>query len=267
MTVEYEERGPVAFIRIGGPDNKGPMTNRSCSELATAWRTVAATRTVRVAVVAGVWNWYRSSPDAKPAPGAVPGASAACGPSGLAAGELENRPDTELAVLRNVEFPKPVIAVVNGPCRSGGMELLLATDIRVASADAVFGFPLAPDQPSSVAAAVRLARQIPFASAMEILLTGRLVSADEALRSGLVNRVVDEPHLLTEATSIAEMIAANSPIAVYATKMSAVRGLEVGVGEAYEIERACGTQVFASDDAVEGPKAFLEKRAPRWTDI
>jgi enoyl-CoA hydratase len=267
VTVQYEERGPVAFIRIDGPGDEGPLTNRSCSELAAAWRTVAATRTVRVAVVAGVWSWDRSSSDANHAPGTVPAASVAYGSPGRAAGELENLPDIELAVLRNVEFPKPVIAVVDGPCLSGGMELLLATDIRVAGADAVFGFPRAPDQPSTVAGVVRLARQIPFASAMEILLTGRLVSADEALRSGLVNRVVGKPDLVGEATSIAEMIAANSPIAVYATKMSAVRGLEVGVGEAYEIERACGTQVFASDDAVEGPEAFSEKRAPRWTDI
>ena len=83
---------------------------------------------------------------------------------------------------------------------------------------------------------------------------------------GLINAVVDKPRLLDRAMTIAEMIAVNSPAAVSATKMSVVDGLKVDMGEAYAVERKYGTAVFASDDAIEGPRAFLEKRAPRWSD-
>jgi enoyl-CoA hydratase len=255
--IEYEQRGPIALIKIDTLEPDGPISDPSCSQLAAAWRTAVGTRSVRVAVIAGSWNWYWKASDTIDAPDAD-----------FALDELDNVPDSQLAVLRNVDFPKPIVAAVNGPCLSHGMEMLLATDIRVASLDAVFGSPYSSNQPAGARAdAFGLARQIPYATAMDVLLTGRLMPAEEALHSGLINRMVDEAVLLDEAMGLAEMIAANSPVAVYSTKMSAVKGLRVSMDEAYEIERAWATKVFASEDAVEGPRAFLEKRSPRWADI
>ncbi len=175
--------------------------------------------------------------------------------------------DGEMAVLRNVDFPKPIVAAVNGPCVASGMEMLLGTDIRLASPDAIFGLPeVRRGLFSGGGSSVRLPRQIPFAPAMEILLTGRYFSAEEALRIGLINRVVEKPLLFDSAMAMAEMIASNSPVAVTATKLSVVHGLKVGVREAYDIELEYGRGVFATDDAIEGPRAFLENRAPQWSD-
>jgi enoyl-CoA hydratase len=159
------------------------------------------------------------------------------------------------------------VAAVNGPCVASGMEMLLATDIRLASPDAIFGLPeVRRGLFSGGGSSVRLPRQIPFAPAMEILLTGRYFSAEEALRIGLINRVVEKALLLDSAMAMAEMIASNSPAAVSATKLSVVHGLKVGMREAYDIELEHGRGVFATDDAIEGPRAFLENRAPRWSD-
>jgi enoyl-CoA hydratase len=137
------------------------------------------------------------------------------------------------------------------------MEMLLGIDIRLASPDAVFGLPeVRRGLLARGGSTVRLPRQIPLAAAMDILLTGRYITAQEAERIGLINRVVEKPHLLDEAMAIADMIAANSPIAVSATNLD----------RAYDIENSYGEMVFASDDAVEGPRAFLEKRSPEWSD-
>src|SRR5262249_29885432 len=105
-----------------------------------------------------------------------------------------------------------------------------------------------------------------YAIAMDILLTGRKLGADDALHCGLINRVVDRSDLLKAALETAALIADNSPIAVQATKLSAVEGLLGGMKEAYAAEQRHASRVFASPDAIEGPRAFFEKRTPRWTD-
>jgi enoyl-CoA hydratase len=164
-------------------------------------------------------------------------------------------------------FPKPIVAAVNGPCVASGMEMLLGTDIRFASPNAVFGLPeVCRGLFASGGSTVRLPRQIPFVHAMDILLTGRYLSADEAARIGLINEVVARDQLLDRALAMAETIAANSPTAVIGTKESVMRGLGLSLPQAFKLEREVGDIVFGSDDAIEGPKAFLEKRAPDWKD-
>jgi enoyl-CoA hydratase len=277
MTIHYEQRGHVALVTIDRPERRGAMNNESYSQLAAAWRTAATTKSVRVAVITGVGDSYCAGADLKELIPEVASAARARLAKDDSAGSAEvphsdggifdGVPDGTLAVLRGVVFPKPIVAAVNGPCVASGMEMLLGIDIRLASPDAVFGLPeVRRGLLARGGSTVRLPRQIPLAAAMDILLTGRYITAQEAERIGLINRVVEKPHLLDEAMAIADMIAANSPIAVSATKMSVLDGFKSDLDRAYDIENSYGEMVFASDDAVEGPRAFLEKRSPEWSD-
>jgi enoyl-CoA hydratase len=158
---------------------------------------------------------------------------------------------------------KPIIAAVNGFCVAGGLELLQGTDLRVAADHAVFGlgevrWGIVPAGGSHV----RLPRQIPWAVAMELLLTGQPITAARAYDIGLVNKVVPADALLDEALALAEVICRNGPIAVRTAKEIAVRALDLEHG--FALESCLVPGVLATEDAKEGPRAFMEKRAPRF---
>ncbi|MGH2725905.1 MAG: enoyl-CoA hydratase-related protein, partial [Actinomycetota bacterium] len=138
-------------------------------------------------------------------------------------------------------------------------------DLRIASTEASFGIAepkrgLFPGGGTTV----RLPRQIPFAWAMEILLTAEQVDPETALRMGLINAVVEPEELLKTAHSYAERILANAPLAIRAVKRSVLTGLRLNLKEAFEQELALAAEVFMSEDAKEGPRAFAEKRNPVW---
>jgi len=274
MTVHYEERGHVALITIDRPERRGAMNVASYRQLAQGWRAAAANPEVRAVVITGVGDSYCAGADLKElipmvAEGARARAESGEKPAAAAGGAVEAASgDLTLAVLRGIDYPKPIIAAVNGPCVASGMEMLLGTDLRVASPDAVFGLPeVCRGLFASGGSTVRLPRQIPYVHAMDLLLTGRHVSAEEALRFGLINEVVEKPRLLERAFELAERIAANSPGAVAATKLSVLASLKTGTPEAFVRELEIGDTVFSAPDAVEGPRAFLEKRAPQWTGV
>jgi enoyl-CoA hydratase len=158
---------------------------------------------------------------------------------------------------------KPIIAAVNGYCIAGGMEFLQGTDLRIAAEHATFGlgevrWGIIPTGGSHV----RLPRQIPWAVAMEMLLTGQPISAQRAYDIGLVNKVVPAAKLIEEATALAETICKNGPLAVRTAKEIAVRALNLEPG--FVLEKALGQRVIDSEDAREGPAAFAEKRAPKY---
>jgi len=160
------------------------------------------------------------------------------------------------------DFFKPVVAAVNGYCLAGGFELLLGTDIRIASRDAMFGLPeVTLGVIPSGGSHVRLPFQIPWAIAMELLLTGRPISATRALEVGLINEVVESNRTLPRAIEICEVICANGPLAVQAAKEIAVRSLDFERKFVYESERA--RRVFASNDAAKGAKDFAERSKQR----
>jgi enoyl-CoA hydratase len=170
-------------------------------------------------------------------------------------------------LLKGRRLTKPLIAAVEGPAIAGGTEILQATDIRVAGESARFGvseprwglYPLG-------GSAVRLPRQIPYTLAADLLLTGRHIRAAEALRIGLIGHVVPDGEALSKAMELAEAIAANGPVAVRAI-LRTIRETEgMHENEAFTLDAEIGMQVFASEDAKEGPKAFAEKRPPRFQD-
>jgi enoyl-CoA hydratase len=169
------------------------------------------------------------------------------------------------AVLRGVKLYKPIIAAVNGACVAGGMEMLGGCDIRVATPEAYFGV-MEPKRGlfAGGGTTVRLPRQIAFPAAMEFLLCADKIPAETALRYGLLNEIVPAEQLKDKALEYAQRITANGPLAVRKTKESVLRGLATNMSEAYKIESAIATEVFSSEDAKEGPKAFAEKRAPNW---
>ena len=145
------------------------------------------------------------------------------------------------------------------------MEMLGGCDIRVAADTATFGV-LEPKRGlfAGGGTTVRLPRQIPYPAAMELLLCADRLSAPRVLEMGLLNEVCPPERLLERAEDYARRITANGPLAVRKTKESVLRGLAVDMREAYKIESSISSEVFASEDAVEGPKAFAEKRAPEW---
>jgi enoyl-CoA hydratase len=167
------------------------------------------------------------------------------------------------ALLRHYRVKKPLIAAVEGTAVAGGTEILQGTDIRIAAQSAKLGvaearwglFPLG-------GSTVRLRRQIPYTLAMDLLLTGRHVTAEEALRIGLVGRVVPDGQALPEARKVAEQIAANGPLAVQAIKRSVIETEGLPEKEALAKELEIGWPILSTEDAKEGPRAFMEKRKP-----
>ena len=160
--------------------------------------------------------------------------------------------------------PKPFIAAINGACIAGGLERALDCDIRICSTGAYFGLFEVKRGILAAYAVHHLARMIPFGDAMYLLLTGDRISAAEALRSGLVREVVEPEELMPRAIEIAEMIAANAPLAVEGTKAIAQQWRQLQIDESYRFGEWVRRQVFASRDGVEGPRAFAEKRLPEW---
>ncbi len=170
------------------------------------------------------------------------------------------------SALRGHPIGKPLIAAINGACLAGGMEMVLGTDIRIAAEHARFGLPEVRRAVLPFAGSmVRLPRQIAWCQAMELLLVGEAIDAAEALRIGLVNRVVPADQVMPKALEIAARIAANGPLAVQRVKQTVLAASGVPLAQGYGLEDEARQVVMASEDAREGPRAFMEKRAPNYT--
>jgi enoyl-CoA hydratase len=261
----YEKRDGIAYLTFNRPEVHNAWNPEVFCRLADAWADFAEDDSLRVAIITGAG-------DKAFAVGAdlatfIPLVTGVRQPEDeWDRRVLEDRTLTDPAVLRNYPLYKPVIAAVNGFCLAGGTELLQGTDIRIAAEHATFGLSeskraLVPGGGSMV----RLARQIPYAKAMEILLTGDPISAEEAHRLGLVNYVVPAAEVMPTAEQFARKLAANGPVALRAIKEVVIRTSGLPLEEAYKIESKLSREVFRSEDAKEGPRAFMEKREPRYT--
>jgi enoyl-CoA hydratase len=255
--LDFARHGAVAVVTMNRPEARNALSLPMLVGMADAWQEIDADDAIRCAVLTGAGGTFCSGMDLK----------SMTSPESDAY-QHRRRDDPDLhwkALLRHYQLRKPLVAAVEGWAVAGGTEILQATDIRVAADSAKFGvfearrglFPLG-------GSTVRLRRQIPYAHAMDILLTGREVSAEEALRIGLVSRVVREGRALAEAMAIADTICANGPLAVEAIKRSVRETEGVPEGEALQIELEIGSPIFATEDAKEGQRAFAEKRAPQY---
>lgn len=261
----YEKDGHIATLTMNRPAARNAVNPEMLCRLADAWADVNADPQIRVAILTGAGEQaFCAGADldklVRMMQGAVP-------PENEFDERIKNDVDTIYrGFMRSLDVFKPIVAAVKGFCVAGGLEILNCCDIRVAADDAQFGlaevkwslFPMG-------GSTVRIPRQIPWPIAMEIMLTGERISAQEAYRVCLVNKVVPAAQVMAEARRYAEIIAANGPLAVQAVKRSALTGLGLPTGQALEKELEIGIPVSMSNDAREGPKAFKEKRAPRFT--
>ncbi len=258
MSIDYRRDGHIVTITINRPQSRNSLDMAHFHALKQAWVKFKDDRSSWVAVITGVGDAFCTGADLKQFIPELTGDLPK--PPGW------NREDAIHAVLHRFPIYKPIVAAVNGLCVAGGLELLGSTDIRVATPDARFAL-MEPKRGlfAGGGSTVRLPRQMPWPHAMELLLTGDMVSADRAMAMGLINTVVPREDLVETAYDYAQRIAANAPLAIAATKQSALEGLGFPLEEAYENESRLCDMVFASDDAKEGPLAFSEKRAAAWT--
>jgi enoyl-CoA hydratase len=247
--VTYAVDGHVALVTLDRPARHNAMTLAMTEQLADATAEARRDETVRVVLLTGAGEKAFSA-----------GGDLAELIPRLSAGHLEVLfPDPTKRFFS--ELYKPVVAAVNGFCLAGGLEILVGTDIRIAADHAVFGLPetkwaIVPGGGSHV----RLPQQIPWAIAMQILLTGEPVDARRAYEVGLVNEVLPGPQVLPRAWEIARAIAGNGPLAVQGAKEIAVRAL--GNETRFALEQDVNRRVLTSDDAKEGPLSFTERREP-----
>lgn len=178
---------------------------------------------------------------------------------------LANRTYMDIALLRGFDLYKPVVVAVTGHALAGGTEILMGTDFRIASTEATFGLTevrlgIIPAGGSLA----RLARQIPYAAAMRIILGGEPISAQDAYRYGLVTEIVPPDQVVAVATETARRVAKGAPIALRKAKEAVVRSSGLSLEEAYNVENECAREVMRTEDAREGPRSFLERREPNW---
>ncbi|HLN18309.1 MAG TPA: crotonase/enoyl-CoA hydratase family protein [Acidimicrobiales bacterium] len=185
----------------------------------------------------------------------------------FAAGEAASimRGTGGFAGISRRDFPKPLIAAVNGAALAGGLEIMLACDLAVVAEHAVFGIPeVKRGLLAGAGGLLRLPQRLPVAIALELAMTGDSIDAHRALELGLVNRVVPAFRVLDEAVALAERIAENAPLAVRYSKDVVLRAARVSEEEGWRINTEAVSVVFGSADAQEGPRAFAEKRPARW---
>lgn len=260
--VLYEKKDGVATITLNRPEQRNSLNPEVMVRLADAWQDVNDDPAVRVAVLTGAGDRaFCAGADLDQLIGMMQGRRQ---PETEFEKRLVANPELNFkALLRNYQVDKPIISAIKGFCVAGGTEIIQVTDIRIASDDAEFGLAevkrgLFPVGGSSA----RLPRQIPYTMAMYILLTGERISAAEALRVGLITKVVPKADVLPEAHRIAAIINENGPLAVQAIKKSVQRGFGLPIDEALAIELELGIPVQMTEDAKEGSRAFKEKRKP-----
>ena len=252
-TVRVERAGHVGTIVIDRPERRNALDPETSQAMADAVAQLDGDPEVRVIILTGAGTVFSAGADLE----------------AVAAGRtreiIEVEPGGFGGLVRS-DRRTPVIAAVNGHALAGGFELVLACDLAVAAQDAQFGLPeVARGIIAGAGGLVRLPHLMPPKRALELILTADRLTAADAYALGLVNRVVAREEVLPEARALADRIAANAPVAVRESRWVAVRSLAEGEAEGWAANERAWPVVLASEDAAEGPRAFTEKRAPRWT--
>ncbi|MDD5191016.1 MAG: enoyl-CoA hydratase-related protein [Dehalococcoidales bacterium] len=247
--VEYVKQGRIAIITINRPEAMNAINNDVHREFRGALIDFNKDDNLWVAILTGAGDRaFCAGADIKE----------------FKPGPLEtSRPAGEF--ISGDAVKKPIIAAIHGYCLGGGEEIALECDLRIAADDSKFGQPeVNVGYLAAGGGTQRLPRFIPRAVAMDILMTGRLLNAEEALRWGLVSRVVPREKLMEAAMEMAKAIVARSPLSESCTKRAVLEGFNLNMPEAMQVEKKYANITRASEDFVEGPKAFVEKRPPQW---
>jgi enoyl-CoA hydratase len=312
LPIHYEKDDEhVVLITIDRPDARNSADMEHFKLLREAWERFNEDIDAWVAIITGVGDAFFTGADLKRYIPEITKFQKQIAEEGLTEINGYRLDDGTRAVLRNVPIFKPIVAAVNGFCTAGGMEMIGGVDLRVACPEARFAV-MEPKRGlfAGGGTTVRLPRQIPWPQAMEFLLCADLIPAERAYEMGLLNAVVPREQLLDKAYELARRMTANAPLAVQATKRSAMQGLyhdedttralrdavkalagvlgqagsgdeastKAAIGSAvtvleglakelrtpFEKESRLSSQIFQTEDAKEGPKAFAEKRPPVW---
>jgi enoyl-CoA hydratase len=242
--------GAVRTIMINRPQARNAVNMAVAAGIAAALDELDRRADLAVGVLGGTGGSFCAGMDLK----------------AFASGELPIVPGHGFAGIVERASAKPLVAAVEGFALAGGLEIVLACDLIVASEDAVFGLPEA--KRGLVAAGgglVRLPRRIPYHQAMELALTGATISAARAMELGLANRLARPGEALSVAAELALEVAANGPLAVVVSKRVIQDSLSWPPEETFARQAALVDPVFSSKDAIEGARAFAEKRAPVWS--
>jgi len=252
-----EQVDHTLVVTMNRPEARNALSGEMLAIMSEAWDRVNSDPEIRVCILTGAGGYFCAGADLKSMSQRPPSES-------FESGAFD--PSVIKGLLKGFRLTKPLIAAVEGPAIAGGTEILQATDIRVAGESARFGvseprwglYPMG-------GSAVRLVRQIPYTVAADLLLTGRHITAPEAKEIGLVGHVVPDGQALEKAHELAGMIAANGPLAVQAVLKTMRDSEGKHEDDCWKDDARVGAAVFASNDAKEGPRAFMEKRTPQFT--
>lgn len=262
--VLLKKSGHIAVVTINRPEARNAFDPETVCLLADAFKSLGTDDDTRVVLITGAGD--RAFSAGADLGSLVPLLNGARAPQD----EWDRRVARDMEImdrgmLRGYDIGKPLIAAINGFAIAGGMEIVQGADLRVAADTAKLGvqevkWAIFPAGGSTV----RLPAQMTMPRALELLLTGELINAQTALQWGFLNRVVAPAEVMDTALDLADRIARNGPLAVQAVRRSARACLGHPEAEALAMERAFAAPVFASEDAREGPRAFIEKRAPAY---
>jgi enoyl-CoA hydratase len=253
MILERERRGRVEILRLNRPEARNAMSPELSQAIEDALDETESDRGVRAVVLTGTGPVFCAGADLK----------VVASGGGM---NIETAKGGFGGVVKR-DLAKPLIAAVNGHALAGGFELVLACDLVVAAEGADFGLPEAKRGLLAAAGGpFRLARRVPLATALEIVMTGDPIPAARAYALGLVNRVVPADAVVDEAVALAERILVNSPTAVRVVRALVRESVGIDEDEAWALTRRLAGDVIASGDAIEGSTAFAEKRPPVWNE-
>jgi len=260
-TIRYEVEDRIATITLNRPDKLNAVSPQMAQELRAAYAAVESDEQVGIAIVTGSGRAFCAGADVVEIPD-------------------DGRviyPEPYLTTLAQWEAPqeatppframtKPILAAVNGLCCGAGLDLVTTGDIVIASERAEFFDPHVSIGLVSGREMVRLARVLPLNVAMRVALTGRheRMGAQRAYELGMVSEIVPHDRLLARAREIATLVNRNAPLAVRGTRLAIRKGLDLPLHEAEILAEAFRERVVRTDDAREGPLAFVEKRPPQW---
>src|SRR3954470_16551562 len=251
-----EQVDHTLVLTMNRPEKRNALSGEMLAIMSDAWDRVNEDDDIRVCILTGAGGAFCAGADLS--------AMTETHPSDRFEGGTFD-PSHIKSLLKGFRLTKPLIAAVEGPAIAGGTEILQGTDIRIAGESARFGvsevkwglYPLG-------GSAVRLVRQIPYTVAADLLLTGRHIKAPEAKEIGLIGHVVPDSEALAKAPELAELIAANGPLAVQAILRTIRESEGPHENDAFRLDAKLGMAVFQSEDAKEGPRAFAEKRKPEF---
>ncbi len=253
--VIYEKKGRIAYVTLNRPEVMNALHPPAHKELWEVWCNFRDDPEVWVAIVTGAGDRAFSAGNDLKYSASLEGGRAA----------QPEPPGGFGCITEQFDCYKPIIAAVNGYALGGGFEVTLACDITVAAEHARFGLPEPTVGLIAKSGGIdRLPRQLPLKVAMGMILTGRHITAQEAYRIGLVNEVVPPKELIPCAESWAQDIIRCSPLSIRASKEGVMKGLNLPLGAALNNTYRLHQLVLRSEDGIEGPKAFAEKREPRW---